>query len=401
MANDVLKVLVVGQTPPPFGGQALIIERFLRAGYTDVELIHVRMGFSSHMNELGRVRLGKIFHLFAVIANIFYRRFADGVRVLYYPPSGADRVPVIRDIVILLSTRWLFDKTVFHFHAGGVSELYDRLPRWQQWFFRKAYFHADAAIRISELNPEDGRQLAAKHEYVIPYGIDDPCPGTDSTPAEAIASPDEPLRILFVGILRESKGVTDLVEACGQLAARGVPFQLEMMGQWKSEEYARETHERVRQLKLEDRVKFLGVLTGPEKFAAFRRANVFCFPSFFNCETFGIVLLEAMACGLPTVSTRWRGIPSIVEEGQTGFLVDIRDVDALADRLTVLADDPELCQRLGRAGRAKFEREYTFAKFAERVRRALRKTAGYPVEDEPRESHPAAESAELLELNAR
>ena len=170
------KVLVVGQSPPPFGGQAIMIERLVKSELADVQIIHVRMNFSAHMNEVGRVRLSKILHLFSLIAQIVYCRVVHRVRILYYPPAGPNRVPMYRDLVILLATRWMFSKTIFHFHAGGVSELYDRLSIWERWLFRLAYFRADAAIRISELNPQDGKVLEAKREYVIPCGIDDPCP---------------------------------------------------------------------------------------------------------------------------------------------------------------------------------------------------------------------------------
>ena len=385
---EMLKVLVVGQTPPPYGGQAMMIERFVKSELAGVQLIHVRMGFSSHMNELGRVRLSKIVHLFAVITRIIYHRFVDGVRILYYPPAGPDRVPMIRDIIVLLSTRWLFDKTVFHFHAGGVSELYDQLPRWQQWWFRRAYFGADVAIRISELTPEDGRRLKAKCDYVIPYGIDDPCPKLVVTDAMPVVTSNDLLRILFVGILRESKGLMVLIEACGKLAARGVPFQLDVMGQWHSDRFAARVNQRIQELKLSGHVRFLGVLTGDEKFSAFRRTDVFCFPTFFNCEAFPVVLLEAMACGLPVVSTHWRGIPSIVDEGKTGFLVVPHDSDAVADRLAVLAVKAELRECMGQAGRAKFEREYTYPQHANRMRRLLLQLAGLNVDEQPDEIAP-------------
>ena len=140
-----LKVLVVGQTPPPYGGQAIMISRFVNCKMSDVSLIHARMGFSAHMNEVGRVRFSKITHMLGLIARIIYHRVVSGAQILYYPPAGPDRVPMFRDFVILISTRWLFDKTIFHYHSGGISELYDQLPRWQQWLFRRAYFGADAA----------------------------------------------------------------------------------------------------------------------------------------------------------------------------------------------------------------------------------------------------------------
>jgi glycosyltransferase involved in cell wall biosynthesis len=369
-----IKVLIVGQTPPPFNGMALMIERLVNSKPADVELIHVRMAFSSHMNELGRVRFGKVLHLFTLIARIIYQRFASGARILYYPPAGPERVPMYRDVAILLATRWLFDKTVFHFHAGGISDLYDRLPRWQRWFFRKAYFNADAAIRLSDLNPEDGRRLDAKRNFVIPYGIDDPFPELLEE-LSASSSDEEPLRILFVGVLSEAKGVMVLVEACGQLAARSVKLDVELVGQWESDEFAKRVEQRICELGLVDRIHILGMLTGDAKFAAYRRANVFCFPTSMRSEALPVVLLEAAACGLPAVSTRWRGIPSIVDEGATGFLTEIEDSDAVAARLEQLASDAQLRAAMGRAARVKFEREYTFPRHAARMRDAFIETA--------------------------
>ena len=387
-----LKVLVVGQTPPPYGGQAIMISRFVNCQISDVSLIHVRMGFSAHMNEVGRVRLSKITHMLSLIARMIYHRLVSGVRVLYYPPAGPDRVPMFRDFVILISTRWLFDKTIFHYHSGGISELYDQLPPWQRWLFRRAYFGADAAIRLSELNPEDGKRLEAKREFIVPNGIDDPCPEFKAAATFPDITPTQPLRILFVGILRESKGVLDLIEACGKLAACGVPFEVELMGQWHSDEFAARAGQRIAELNLGERIRFLGQITGSDKFEAYRRADVFCFPSFFNNETFGVVLVEAMACGLPTVSTYWRAIPSVVDEGHTGYLVQPHDPEAIADRLEMLANDPGLRRRLGQAGRARFLREFTFSRHAERMRRALLETAGVKLFAE---SHAVPEPAHI------
>jgi glycosyltransferase involved in cell wall biosynthesis len=191
------------------------------------------------------------------------------------------------------------------------------------------------------------------------------------------------LRILFVGILRESKGVMILIEACGYLLRRGVNCQVELMGQWQSEVFADRVRSRVRELGLEDRVSILGEKLGDDKYVVYRRADVVCFPTFYNCETFGNVLIEAMACGLPVVSTLWRGIPSIVDDGETGFLVEPQNSEAVADRLALLAGDAELRWRTGSAGRAKFEREYVYSIHASRMQRVLLETAGVALDDVP------------------
>src|SRR4029078_4601990 len=97
-----VKVIVVGQSPPPHGGQAIMIGQFVKSKMPGVKLIHVRMGFSSHMNEVGRVRISKVMHMLGLIARIVYHRFASRARILYYPPAGPDRVPMYRDFIILI-----------------------------------------------------------------------------------------------------------------------------------------------------------------------------------------------------------------------------------------------------------------------------------------------------------
>lgn len=371
-----LKVLVVGQTPPPYGGQAVMIEKFVNTKYTDVKLIHVRMGFSEQMKDVGRVRLSKVTHLISIIAQIIYHRIVDRPKVLYYPPGGPDKVPMIRDVVILLCTRWMFSKTIMHFHAGGVSELYPTLPRWGKWLFRKAFFNADGAVRISELNPEDAKAMHARREFLITNGIYDPWPQGPPTHEYPAISAERPFRILYVGILCESKGILVLVEACAHLKAKGLPFCLQVMGQPHDEGFLARVKARIAELGLEDDIEFLGVLTGQNKFDAYAHADVFCMPTFFNCETFGLVFVEAMASELAVVATRWRGVPSIVEDGETGFLVETHNAPAVADRLHELALDPQLRERMAIAGRAKFVREYTWPIHAERMRQALLEVAG-------------------------
>ena len=109
------KVLIVGQTPPPFGGQAIMIERILNFQYDDIAFFHVKMNFSSDMDDIGRVQFKKVFELIRVVLNIYKFRIFHNTRILYYPPAGPNTVPILRDIVILFLTRFLFKKNHFPF----------------------------------------------------------------------------------------------------------------------------------------------------------------------------------------------------------------------------------------------------------------------------------------------
>lgn len=368
-----VKVIAVGQTPPPYGGQALMIHRLVTSELEGVEIVHVRMGFSSNMDEVGRFRFSKLFHLVSLIAHIIRHRVASGARVLYYPPGGPQRAPMFRDIAILSATRWMFSKVIFHFHASGLAELYDRLPAWQRWLYRRACFNIDAAVRISELTPEDGRLIEAEREFIVPNGIDDPF-GELIVRSDAAADPEQPLTILYVGVLHEGKGVLPLIEACVDLKQRGIPLVLELMGQPESEEFVARIKERIVAGRLQENVSFLGVLNGADKWNAFRRADVLCHPTWY--DTVPVVILEAMAASLPVVSTRHSGVPSLVDDGRTGRLVAAKDAAGLADALAELAMDGSRRVAMGAAGRSRFERQFTISSHIERMRRVFLEVGG-------------------------
>jgi glycosyltransferase involved in cell wall biosynthesis len=308
------------------------------------------MAFSEDMDSIGKIRWRKIIHLGQVVFRILAARLRGGASVLYYPPAGPQRVPLYRDFVILGMTRWAFRGTVFHFHASGVSGLYSRLNAIERWLFRRAYFRPDVAIHTSAANPPDGTFLKAQHVVTVPYGLPDEFPRFEQEVRSRRAT-RHVQRILFVGALYESKGIWVLMEAAQLLKARGREFSLECVGRFESPALESGVRALVDDAKLTSCVTFPGVLTGDDKWRAYARADVFCLPSFFESESFGLVNLEAMMFALPVVSTRWRGIPTVVRDGESGLLVPVRDASAVADQLDRLLGDAALRARMGETGR--------------------------------------------------
>ncbi len=348
-----LKVLVVGQTPPPYHGQAIMIDRLVSARYEHIEVEHLRMNFSRQIDQVGKSSWYKLALLIALIWKTYVIRFTRRIECLYYPPAGPDLVPVVRDIVYLIACRWLFKYTVFHFHAGGVSELEPELPAALRVLFRLAYSRPDLAISLSDYNPADGERLNAKRVMYIPYGIPDEIGETIERPLR------RKVRLLFVGVLCESKGISDLIRALVILKSQGCEVHLDVLGSFHAQEFELRLIDEIRLAKVEQLVTFHGVKTGEAKFHLYRKADIFCFPTFFESETFGVVILEAMQSSLPVIATRWRGIQSLVQDGETGYLVGINDPDALAIKIKRLIDHPELRQLFGKRGRKLFEQRYS------------------------------------------
>lgn len=362
-----LRVLVVGQTPPPFGGQAVMIQALLDGHYERIRLFHVRMVFSTDMDSVGKFAWSKILVLVSTIARVWWARITTGAQVLYYPPSGPNKVPVLRDIVLLCSTRWLFRRVVFHFHAGGVSGFEPALPRFLRPFFRYAYRGADLAIRTAPQNPEDGRLLGAGREVVVPNGIADARGTVPERPYEALG----PFEILFTGVLVESKGLRVLLDAFNILMRQGINARLRIMGKWNDESLREWSVRFIEEQGLTSKVEFLGVLRDREKNLRFADCDVFCFPSFFEAESFGLVLVEAMQFARPVVSTIWRGIPSVVDDGVNGYLVPVHSPGDVAEKLALLARDPDLRRRMGQEGRRIFEQRFTLEAFHRAMEREL------------------------------
>lgn len=361
------RILVVGQTPPPYHGQAIMIARLLELRSQRIELYHVRLAFSDDIESVGKFALRKVWVLLTTILKIWWYRVRYRTAVLYYPPSGPSKVPVLRDIVLLNATRWLFGRTVFHFHAGGVASFGDSLSDPIRTLFRWAYRKPDLAIRTAPQNPEDGAQLGAKRDVVIPNGVDD----MRGTVPEIVARPGERITVLFTGLLVPGKGVSVVLEAFRQVIRAGLDARLQLMGKWSNTSYQAECEAYVRSHGLGDRVEFIGVLSGADKFARFAACDIFCFPSFYDAETFGLVLIEAMQFAKPVISTHWRGIPSVVADGKSGFLVPVQQPAQVAEKLLELGRDPELRRRMGLEGRRIFEREFTLKTFHATMEREL------------------------------
>jgi glycosyltransferase involved in cell wall biosynthesis len=334
-----------------------------------VEIIHVRMNFSREMSEARRPSARKALHLVEILFRIAIARFKRKATVIYYPPSGPSVLPMLRDVVILASTRWMFRTTIFHFQAGGLSEGYTGSPWFMKPLFRMAYFGAQVGIELSDSSPRDGTALQAKRVLIIPNACPDEAGVTGRLDEvdQAMSTTQYTPEILFVGVLRESKGVLDLLRACAVLHERGLQFRLKLMGSYESISFRKRMLQMASDLGIPDIVQVLGVKTGGEKSQEFRSARLLCLPSFFDSESFPVCIVEAMMFGVPVVATNWRGIPSLVRDGETGFLVRVGDVSALAQRVGQLLDDVGLARRMGKAGRALYAEYYTASRFHEQI----------------------------------
>lgn len=193
---------------------------------------------------------------------------------------------------------------------------------------------------------------------------------------------DGPLRLLTIGRLVEKKGIGYVLEAVRRLREAGLEVEYEVAGEGP---LRARLEADTRRMGVERQVRFLGWQSQEQIRDALLRADFLVAASVTagNADEEGVpnVLKEAMAVGVPVVSTRHGGIPELVEHGVNGILVPERDPGSLAEQLAELAAHPERRGELAEAGRARVEREYDIERLNDRLVTlfaGLSRTAGVP-----------------------
>ena len=226
--------------------------------------------------------------------------------------------------------------------------------------YRRAAFHA-----ISESTRDDlvARGVAADRIRVIHPGVD----STLFSPSPAEPRAGEP-RFLYVGRLKRYKGIGRAIEALA-VARRSRPdLRLDIAG---TGDYREELGRLAAKLDQEPAVTFHGFVSEARKVSLFRSAWANLFPS--PKEGWGITVVEAAACGTPSIASDSPGLRDSVRHLETGYLVPHGDVNALAARMLELAGDPELVTRLGSAAR-RFAERLTWERSAAETERHLQDT---------------------------
>jgi len=186
----------------------------------------------------------------------------------------------------------------------------------------------------------------------------------------------EDLRIIFVGKDWERKGGPDLLAAFAELRKTHPKARLQVVGP--------------REISCAPGVEALGHRSADDLRTLYREADIFCLPT--RLEPFGVATLEAMHAGLPVVATRLGALPDLVEDGDSGFLVEVGDREGLSHALAQLADDASLRHRMGERGRTRAIAEFTWEHVSEQIAKLVRAETDTGVESpvDPVRANPVA-----------
>lgn len=347
------RILFILHIPPPVHGAAMVGQYLL-----DSVLIHnsfncrfINLSTSKDLKVIGKSSLIKLIILIKLIFHVIKEIFLFKPDLFYMTPT-AKGSGFYKDFLIILILKLTGVKMLFHFHNKGVAS---RQHRFIDNILYKLVFNKSFCILLSPLLYFDIQK------YIPPQRVCFCSNGIPDCDYHSTGKKENEIRqILFLSNMMKEKGVYTLLEACKILYNKGVSFITWFIGSWLDIN-ENDFTAFVLFNNLQENVFYGGAKYGDEKSLYFKRADVFVFPTYYNNEVFPLVILEAMQYGLPVISTREGGIPDIVEDGGTGFLINKNDPKDLADKIELLINNSLLRKQMGAAGKKKFQNNYTIS----------------------------------------
>lgn len=366
------KILFIMHMPPPVHGAAMVGQYI-----HDSKLInekfeghYINLTTAKNLQDIGKVGFRKFVDFVKLLRRIRKSLKTINPELVYVTPNACGGA-FYKDYIVVQMIKRMGYQVVVHYHNKGVATHQDK---WFDDALYKRFFKDIKVILLSECLYNDVKKYVKRDDvFVCGNGI--PSAAIESfvsAPIDAASPEDKIPHILFLSNLLISKGVVVLLDSLKVLKEKGCRFVCDFVGGETVEMDAAMFQAEVAKRELEGMVVYHGRKYGNDKEAFLNAADMFVFPTFYHNECFPLVLLEAMQHHLPCVSTTEGGIPGIIDDGKTGFLVPKHDAETLAEKIQTLLSDADLRQRMGEAGREKFEKEFTLEVFEKRMAEILR-----------------------------
>lgn len=343
-------VIVIGKIPPPFFGPAVATKIILDSSLkNDFDLKHLDTRINKGIDTMGKFQIKKIFLLVKI--------YLDFIKLIFSPNNKVVLIPIAqkasalyKDSFFILLALLFRKKVILHLRGSALLDWYSKTNKWNQFYFKYVFSKASAAIVLGEkLRYIFETFLPPNKIYVIPNGTNFSFPEKNKNKAN--------VQILYFANLMKNKGLDLLLKAINDLSIENKSkIDCKIVGSWENNAYKTECEEIVNQNRLP--VQFQEPLSGQHKLSAFSQADIFVFtPRAPEGQPW--VIVEAMAAGLPIISSNQGAISESVIDGENGFLVQTENQIELRDKLTFLIENQAEMLEMGQKSKRIYSENFT------------------------------------------
>lgn len=358
-------ILFIAPFPPPIHGASTVSQmiRDSKLINNEFKCYYVSNSSATTVSNIGKVSVSKAWMLVKSFLTILWILLTKHIDVCYLAITCAGK-GFLKDAPFVLLCKMFRKKIVIHQHNKGMSLWVDKKP--YKWVYPLVYCNVKVMMLSWLLYPDVEKVVKREQVLVCPNGI-------PQTNFEIIERHNSVPRILFLSNLIISKGVYVLLDACKILKDKGIQFHCDFVGAESKEISTEQFNTAVVERGLQDMVTYHGRKYSSDKDLFWRNADIFAFPSFYHCECFPLVLLEAMQYQLPVVTTNEGGIQDEVQDGVNGLVSERQNAESLALAIERLLQDCELRKRLGKKGYELYLQKFTVEVFERNLRDCLLK----------------------------
>lgn len=356
------KILFISPLPPPYYGSAISSEINLNLLKTcqELEVSNIKLNYTKDISDIGKFNKEKIFGVFYVFRGIWRAMRKYEPDIVYFMPATFG-VALFRDSLFL----WLirrFNQNMLILHLRSQFRKEDWKSRFKR-FFIKRMLRCDKIILLgTELKDNLNGLIPHKKIFFLPNGLTNSLSGDKFLEIADRRKLNTELNLFFLSNMLEFKGWFKLLQTCKLLKDAGANFKCHFGGDWPSDVERSKFDNYIIAHALQDFVIHHGKLFGDHKSRMFEKADIFVYPTDFDaCPR---VVIEAMEYGLPIVSTTVGTIPSMVLNGETGFIVNNNTPNELFNQVYKLSND-KLREKMEMKSRERFLRKYTLKLYKE------------------------------------
>lgn len=356
------KVLFILHLPPPVHGAAIANNYIKNSEVVNnaYETDYVSLATNTVLDQTGKGSFKKLLTFISILRNITKLLRAKEYDLCYVSLT-ANGPAFYKDAIVVALLKLFNRKIIYHFHNKGVS--FAKQNATNEALYKFVFKNTKSILLSKYLYPDIEKYVDESDVYYCPYGIP---ASTITTKNINFKELDNHINLLYLSNMMIEKGVFVLLEACTILKAKNIPFKCNFVGGW-TDISMEEFEDYIVEHNLKDVVVAHGPKYADEKLAFFVNSDVFIFPTFYHYETFGLVNLEAMQHSIPIISTKEGGIPDVIVDGETGFLVNKKSPQELADRIAYFASHPLETIIMGEKGKKRFDEHFTMEKFEKNI----------------------------------
>lgn len=344
------KILILGKLPPPYMGPAIATQIILNSSLKDkFNLLHLDTGANTSLQTIGKWSIGKLFRNITIYFRLINILIKDRPQLVLIPISQST-LGYWKDFFFIAISRIAGRKVIVQLRGSNFKNWLAGTNPFMSAFVRWSLGICQAVIVLgNNLKPLFYGIFEQNQIFVVPNG--------GNYDLSFSVKQHDLVRILYLGNLQSSKGIEDVVDAIALLAKKDLrKFHLDVVGNWRAESTRLKVLDIIEKNNLP--VSIHPPSGGSDKIKFLTDADIFVFTPRAP-EGHPWVIVEAMAAGLPIISTDKGAIIESVHDGANGFIIESENPAGIAEKLELLISDKAKREEMGKMSRTLYEQHFT------------------------------------------